>query len=156
MVDHINSGYTGTFGMYAVDAISSIMDANGDSPKASKRFEQMPVIKRFALDPEARGNVTAYYELKDSVDEIVRTSNFLERTMNFQDMVDYSEGTAKLLATQDFIKILDKDMKEMNEMAGQIRASAMDADQKRDMLTAIGRAQNGLTANIKDIKKSLD
>jgi hypothetical protein len=156
MVDHIISGYTGTFGMYAVDAISSVMDANGDSPKASKRFEQMPVIKRFALDPEARGNVTAYYELKDSVDEIVRTSNFLERTMNFQDMVDYSEGTAKLLATQDFIKILDKDMKEMNEMAGQVRASAMDADQKRDMLTAIGRAQNGLTANIKDIKKSLD
>jgi len=86
----------------------------------------------------------------------VRTSNFLERTMNFEDMVNYSQGTAKLLATQDFIKILDKDMKEMNEMAGQIRASAMDADQKRDMLTAIGRAQNGLTANIKDIKKSLD
>jgi hypothetical protein len=51
---------------------------------------------------------------------------------------------------------LDKDIKEMNDMAVQIRSSKMDADQKRDTLIAIGRAQNGLTANIKDIKKLID
>ena len=156
LIDHVIGGYTGTFGMYAVDAISSIMDSNGDSPKASKRFEQMPVIKRFMLDPEARGNVTAYYDLKNTVDEVVRTSNFLERTMNFQDLGEYSQETAKILATKDFLSILDKDIKEMNEMAGMIRSSNMDADQKRDMLVEIGRAQNNITANIKDIKKLID
>jgi hypothetical protein len=116
----------------------------------------MPLIKRFALDPEARGNVTAYYELKKSVDEIVRTSNFLERTMNFKEMGDYSEETAKLLAAQSLVKSLDKDIKELNEMAAMVRVSSMEADRKRDVLTSIGQAQNSMTANVKDIKKSLN
>jgi hypothetical protein len=156
MIDHVIGGYTGTFGMYAADALDAIMTSNSDSPKASKRFEQMPLIKRFALDPEARGNVTAYYELKKSVDEIVRTSNFLERTMNFKEMGDYSEETAKLLAAQSLVKSLDKDIKELNEMAAMVRVSSMEADRKRDVLTSIGQAQNSMTANVKDIKKSLN
>jgi hypothetical protein len=142
--------------MYAMDALDAIMTSNSDIPKASKRFEQMPLIKRFALDPEARGNVTAYYELKKSVDEIVRTSNFLERTMNFKEMGDYSEETSKLLAAQSLVKALDKDMKELNETAAMVRASSIESDRKRDILTSIGQAQNSMTANVKDIKKSLD
>ena len=156
MIDHVIGGYTGTFGMYVADAVDAVVSSNSDVPRASKRFEQMPLIKRFALDPEARGNVTAYYELKNSVDEIVRTSNFLERTMNYKDMGEYSQETAKLLASQGYIKALDKDIKYLNDMAGQVRASGMDADQKRDTLVAIGRAQNNLTANVKDIKKLLE
>ena len=156
MIDHIIGGYTGTFGMYAVDAIDAITASNSDVPKASKRFEQMPVLRRFLLDPEARGNVTAYYDLKNATDEAVRTSNFLERTMNFQDLSEYSQDTIKMLASADLVKSMDKDMKELNDAASQVRASGMDADAKRDLLTAINRAQNNMTANIKLIKKSLD
>jgi hypothetical protein len=156
MIDHLINGYTGTFGTYAVLALDSIMGTNGDSPKVAKRVEQMPFIKRFALDPEARGNVTAFYELKKSVDEIVRTSNFLERTMNFEDYAKYSQDTLKLLATQDYIKDLDKDMKEMNEMTATVRNSSMDSEKKRDIISAINNAQNNLTANIKTIKKLID
>ena len=36
------------------------------------------------------GNVTAYYDLKNSVDEAVRTSNFLEKTSNFEEMGKYT------------------------------------------------------------------
>jgi hypothetical protein len=156
MIDHIIGGYTGTFGMYAVDAIDAIVSANSDVPKASKRFEQMPVLRRFLLDPEARGNVTAYYDLKNATDEAVRTSNFLERTMNFEDLGQYSQDTIKMLASADLIKSMDGDMKELNEAASQVRASGMEADAKRDLLIAINRAQNNMTANIKLIRKSLD
>jgi hypothetical protein len=155
-IDHIIGGYTGTFGMYAVDAIDAILGANGDSPKASKRFEQMPVIRRFLLDPEARGNVTAYYDLKNSVDQAVRTSNFLERNMNFEDLAKYDKDTVKMLATADFVKTLDKDMKQLNEMSAMIRSSNMSGDQKRDAIVAINQAQNNLTANIKLLRKSMD
>jgi hypothetical protein len=156
MIDHLINGYTGTFGTYAVLALDSVMGTNGDSPKVAKRVEQMPFIKRFALDPEARGNVTAFYELKKSVDEIVRTSNFLERTMNFEDYAKYSQDTLKLLATQNYVKDLDKDMKEMNEMTATVRNSSMDSEKKRDIISAINNAQNNLTANIKTIKKLID
>jgi hypothetical protein len=156
MIDHIIGGYTGTFGMYAVDAIDAIVGANSDVPKASKRFEQMPVLRRFLLDPEARGNVTAYYDLKNATDEAVRTSNFLERNMNFEDFAEYSQDTIKMLATSDFIKALDKDMKEFNDMSNIIRSSTMSGDEKRDALIAINQAQNNLTSNIKLLKKSMD
>jgi len=156
MIDHIIGGYTGTFGMYAVDAIDAITASNSDVPRASKRFEQMPVIRRFLLDPEARGNVTAYYDLKNSVDEAVRTSNFLERTMNFENLSQYSQETIKMLASADLVKSMDKDMKELNEAATAIRSSNMDADTKRDLLTSLNQAQNNITANIKLFRKSMD
>jgi len=156
MIDHIIGGYTGTFGMYAVDAIDAVVSANSDVPKASKRFEQMPVLRRFLLDPEARGNVTAYYDLKNATDEAVRTSNFLERTANFEDLSQYSQDTIKMLASADFVKSLDKDMTQLNRDAATIRSSGLDADTKRDLIKAINEAQNNLTANIKLVKKSLD
>jgi hypothetical protein len=156
MIDHIIGGYTGTFGMYAVDAIDAITASNSDVPRASKRFEQMPVIRRLLLDPEARGNVTAYYDLKNSVDEAVRTSNFLERTMNFENLSQYSQETIKMLASADLVKSMDKDMKELNEAATAIRSSNMDADTKRDLLTSLNQAQNNITANIKLFRKSMD
>jgi hypothetical protein len=156
MIDHIIGGYTGTFGMYAVDAVDAVVSANSDVPKASKRFEQMPVLRRFLLDPEARGNVTAYYDLKNATDEVVRTSNFLERTMNFENFADYSEDTIKMLASADFVKALDKDMKELNDVIGVVRNSGMSSDEKRDALLSLNQAQNNLTANVKLIKKSMD
>ena len=156
MIDHIIGGYTGTFGMYAVDAVDAIVSANSDVPKASKRFEQMPVLRRFLLDPEARGNVTAYYDLKNATDEAVRTSNFLERTMNFEDFANYNQDTIKMLASADFVKALDGDMKDLNEVIGVVRNSSMSSDDKREALRSLNQAQNNLTANIKLIKKSLD
>jgi hypothetical protein len=155
LIDHIIGGYTGTFGMYAVDAIDAIVSTNSDAPKASKRFEQMPVLRRFLLDPDARGNVTAYYDLKNATDEAVRTSNFLERTNSFEDLAKYDQDVIAMLASTDLIKSMDKDMKELNDNATMIRASGLDSDSKRDYLRLITQAQNNMTANIKLVKKAL-
>jgi hypothetical protein len=154
-VDHLINGYTGTIGMYMVEALDAIMDMNSDSPKASKRFEQMPVLKRFALDPEARGNVSAYYEMKNSVDEVVRTSNLLERTSNYKEWGPYMEDNIKLLATKDYILDLENSMKEFREMQVLIRSSSLSADEKRDALLNITKAQNALTSNIQLLKKNV-
>ena len=154
-IDHLINGYTGTVGMYMVDALDAIMDMNSDSPKASKRFEQMPVLKRFALDPEARGNVSAYYEMKNSVDEVVRTSNLLERTSNYKEWGPYMEDNIKLLATKDYILDLENSMKEFREMQVLIRSSSLSADEKRDALLNITKAQNALTSNIQLLKKNV-
>jgi hypothetical protein len=124
-----------------------------DSPKATKRFEQMPFIKRFALDPEARGAVSSYYDLKNSVDEAVRTENLLEKTGNYEALGEYMVDNAGLLANHDYILQMDKQMKELQQNASLVRNSSMDADTKRDILKAIGEAQNALTANVQYLKK---
>ena len=151
-LDQLISGYTGTMGMYLVNLMDAVYDMNTDSPKPSMRFERLPVIRRFALDPEARGAVTGYYELKNSVDSIVRTSNMLERTMNYEELPAYLQDNMRMLAAKDYLLDLEKTMKEYREMKIMIRSSKMEADAKRDAILAIDQMENQLTANIQYLK----
>jgi hypothetical protein len=154
-IDHLIGGYTGTMGMYMVSALDGIMNMNAENPNASKRFEQLPFIKRFALDPEARGTVTGYYDLKNATDEVVRTSSLLERTMNFEERGKFMQENIKLLANKDYILDLEKTMKNFRQMQVMIRSSNMDADAKREALLRINQAQNALTANINTLRANV-
>jgi hypothetical protein len=154
-IDHLIGGYTGTMGMYMVSALDGIMNMNAENPNASKRFEQLPFIKRFALDPEARGTITGYYDLKNATDEVVRTSSLLERTMNFEERGKFMQENMKLLANKDYILDLEKTMKEFRQAQVMIRSSRMDADAKREALLRINQVQNALTANINMIRANV-
>lgn len=113
----------------------------------------MPVLKRFMVDPEARGTVTAYYDLKNSVDQAVRTVNLLERTMDYENMGPYMRENMRLLAARDYVLDMEKTLKELREQKNLIRISKMSAEQKRDALIAVNNIENALTKNIQDIKK---
>jgi hypothetical protein len=154
-LDYLIQGYTGTMGMYAVNLFDSFFDMNSEAPKASKRLEQMPVLKRFMVDPEARGSISAYYDLKNSVDEVVRTSNFLQRSMDFENYGKYMQENVQMLAVKDYINDLEKTMKEYREMKNLVRISSMDADSKRDTLSNIGKLEQQLTRNIQMLKKQI-
>jgi hypothetical protein len=140
-------------GMYMVDMLDAVMDVNSNSPKASKRFEQLPIIKRFALDPEARGNVTQYYELKDAVDTTVRTMNLLEKTAKPEEFAEYVKENMGYLGVKDYVRDLEKEMKSLREMRRMVNSAPMDGDEKQNVLTALGKAVNNLTANIQTVKK---
>jgi len=155
IVDHIMKGYTGSLGMYAIDLIDAVLFSNDASPKPAKRFEQMPVIKRFTVDKEAKGTVTAYYDLKNSVDEVVRTINLMERTGNIEELSKYAEENANLYGMRSYISSVEKQMKVMREAAIKIRSSDMSPEEKRDSLLAITQAQNAMTYNIRYIKKTI-
>ena len=154
-VDHIIKGYTGTIGMYAIDTIDMVMDQFGDSPKPTKRFEQLPVIKRFASDPEARGYVTQYYELKDAVDTTVRTMNLLEKTNQPEEYMDYIRKNQGTLAFKDYVNDTERALKELREIKVSIRASTMSGDEKRDVLLSISQMESAITSNIQEIKKTI-
>jgi len=155
-IDHIVNGYTGTLGMYASSMLNSVFDRSTDPTRADLRLEQMPVLRRILIDKEARGNATAYYDLKHSTDTMVRTINLLEKTQNFEELGKYQQENLNLLATQDYMKDLAKMMKELNEYSVMIKSSQMDGASKRDALLAISQAQNNVTANIKTIRKMLN
>ena len=85
----------------------------------------------------------------------MRTSNLLEKTGNYQDIGEYMQENAGLLATDDYVKSMDKSMKDLQNEATIVRSSGMSADEKRDALKAIGEAQNALTANVQYLKKMM-
>jgi hypothetical protein len=154
-VDHVLQGYTGTIGMYLVQVTDSVLSANDNSPNASKRFEQLPIIKRFAVDPEARGNITQFYALKNATDQAVTTLNFLERSGDAEAYAKYFEENIGILANKNYVNSIEKQMKGYREMRAMIQSAEMSADEKRDILIDIGRAENALNENIKEVKKAI-
>ena len=158
LIDNVIRGYTGTLGTYFVMALDAVMRGEGDPTKATLRMEQMPVIKRFFASPDASGNVTAYYELKQRVNQAVATINFYERTGDYEKMIEFMEERkgAQLLAIKPLIQALDKNMQELRETRSAILLSSMDPDEKRDALTTIQKAQVALTRNMQEVKKMID
>jgi hypothetical protein len=162
-IDHVVQGYTGTMGMYLVNTLDAIFDAMSDKQKPSLRIEQYPILKRFMIDSEAKGSVSAYFDLKKAVDETVRTVNALEAGGQGEELADFIEGkhrmfgldTASLLGARGFITNMDAKMKPLLENARKIRASEMDPDEKREALSTINEALISMTSNIQEIKKGL-
>jgi hypothetical protein len=154
-LEKVYSGYTGTMGMYALTLFDSILNTQAESPNASKRFEQLPVFKRFAADPEARGNITQFYELKRSVDAAVETQNYLLRAGSPEEFEEFMERNAGLLASKQYVASIEKTMKGMREMRKMVDGAQMTADEKSETLIAIGQAENDMTQNIQTVKKMI-
>jgi len=152
-LEQVYGGFTGTMGMYALTALDAVFNTMSDSPNASKRFEQLPVLRRFAADPEARGNITQFYELKKAVDAVVETQNFLLKSGRADEYEEFMQRNAGLLAIKPYVANIEKSMKQTRELRKVIQGSEMSADEKRDILTELGRRENALTENIQTTKK---
>jgi hypothetical protein len=151
-VENFVRGYTGTMGTYAVQMLDAIYRSEGDPVKATSRLEQFPVIKRFFSGDS--GTVSAYYDLKQEVNEVVRTVNMLERTGNADNLREYLNENGKLYGMRDYITSLEKDMKQIREARNLINASKeYSADEKRERLDLLHDVEVKLTLNIKEIKK---
>jgi len=154
-LEQVYGGYTGTMGMYALTLFDSILNTQAESPNAAKRLEQLPVFKRFAADPEARGNITQYYELKRAVDAAVETQNYLLRAGSPEEFEEFMERNAGLLASKQYVASIEKTMKGMREMRKMVDGAQMTADEKKETLIAIGQAENDMTQNIQTVKKMI-
>jgi len=152
--EQMYKGYTGTMGMYLVDVMDAVMQTGGANPKATKRFEQLPFIKRLALDPEARGDVTSYYDLRNSVHTAVATANMLERT-DPKEFAVYMKENSALLANKDYVNDLYKTLKEYNDMRKMVNVSNMSGDQKMEVLKNINHAEQNLTKNIQVVRTAI-
>jgi hypothetical protein len=151
-IDNLIRGYTGTMGSYAMMMLDSALTGEGDPVKATKRMEQLPVIKRFFAGD--MGNISAYYELKQEVDTVVQTVNTLQRTGNSEDLKEYLDENKKLYGLKSYVSVLDKNMKQLNQMAKLINASkTMTADEKREALDKIHDGQLKLTERVRILRK---
>jgi hypothetical protein len=155
-IDNLIRGYTGTIGGYVVMAMDAIFRGEGDPTKAEMRAEQLPVIKRFFATPQGTGTMTAYYELKKAVDESVRTVNFLDRGGRVNEMAEYMQKHANLIAVTPYVRSLDKEVTMLRDMKRVVNNSQMDPDQKREALDAIRLAEVNMTRNIQQLKKLAD
>jgi hypothetical protein len=154
-IDNLIRGYTGTLGTYAMMMLDSALEQEGDPPRAAKRMEQMPIIKRFFASNT--GTVSAYYDLKEEVDTVVTTVNMLQRTGNSEDLKTYLEENKKLYGLKSYVATLDKNMKQLNQATRLINASkTMSSEEKREALDKINDAKIKLTERVKLLRKGYE
>jgi hypothetical protein len=150
-IENVIRGYTGTMGMYAVNMLDSFFSSQDDPVKATTRAEQLPVIKRFFASDS--GTVAQYYDLKDEVDEVVRTVNFL--SLNDPDKLEgYLKDNENTYMLKDFVSSIEKDMKQIREYRNAVNADpSMSGDEKRTILDELHDYEILLTSDIKAIRK---
>jgi hypothetical protein len=154
-IDYVIRGYTGAMGTYAITAMDSIIRSEDDATKATWRLDQIPVLKRFMISDLGAGTVNEYYDLREKLDEVVRTSNQLERTGNIEALQEYLKDNGQVLGMKDYIRSLDKDMKSLRESRMAINMSRMEPDQKREVLDSLRRAEISLTERIGLLRSNL-
>ena len=142
-------------GTYAITTMDSIIRSEDDATKATWRLDQIPVLKRFMISDLGAGTVNEYYDLREKLDEVVRTSNQLERTGNIEALTEYLKENGQVLGMKDYIRDLDKDMKSLRESRLAINISRMEPDQKRQSLDALRKAEIALTERINLLRKNM-
>jgi hypothetical protein len=151
-VDNLIRGYTGTMGMYAATMLDGVFSGQGDPVRATKRFEQLPVVKRFVSTDS--GTVAAFFNFKDEVDSTVRTFNFLEKNDPEELVKRLDAGDLSLYGLRSYINSIDKEMTKVREVRTAVNASKdMTPDEKRVMLDSLHEVELALTADVKAIRK---
>jgi hypothetical protein len=150
-IENVIRGYTGSMGMYAVNMLDSFFSTQDEPVKATMRAEQLPVVKRFFASDS--GTIAQYYELKDEVDEVVRTVNFL--SLNNPDRLEeYLKDNENTYMLKNFVSSLDSKMKQIREYRNAINADKdMSADEKREILDELHNYEVELTSDIREIRK---
>jgi len=151
-IENLIRGYTGTMGTYALQMLDAVYRTQGDDVRASMRLEQMPVIKRFFSGDS--GTISAYYDLKQEVNTVVRTLNLLEKSGDIDAYMDYMKENGSLYNMRGYINSIDKNMKQVREARKYINdAKGLSPDEKREQLDSLHNIEISLTENIKQLRK---
>jgi hypothetical protein len=157
-IDNLINGYFGSFGTYMAMGIDSMLRTVSDPVKPAMGIEQTPIIKRFYASPLAGGTKEAFFDLKDRIDEVVRTQKFLMESGRYEDLAAYMKENGKLIDAKSWVSNTEKELKNVREL---IRATSnlternITPEEKREALNSLRRSENYLTEQSRILKKSL-
>ena len=151
-IENLIRGYTGTMGTYALQMLDAVYRTQVDDVRASMRLEQMPVIKRFFSGDS--GTISAYYDLKQEVNTVIRTLNLLEKSGDIDAYMDYMKENGSLYNMRGYINTIDKNMKQVREARKYVNdTKGLTPDEKREQLDSLHDIEISLTENIKQLRK---
>ncbi len=157
-IDHVIRGYFGAMGTYTSMALDAMLRTTSDPIKPAMTLEQTPVLRRFFASDKAQGTVNAFYDLKDRVDELARTTNYLQLAGRFDDFDAYIKENGRLLELKPMLSHIEKDLKrirEMEKVVNSAREEDMTAEEKRLVLDQVRESKNYLTDQMRVLRKEV-
>jgi hypothetical protein len=147
-LDHLIKGYGGTMAagvLYATDATAN-MFFNDKLPTTP--LYRVPMIGSFMYNPEGKGQLNDYYDLKDRSDEVTATLNHLRKFGTPEEAQEYATDKKEILAIRGRVNAISNQMKILREQRKRIIASNLSSDEKRSQLNIIDARINSMVQNI--------
>ncbi len=159
VIDNLISGYGGPVGSYLAQAVGLAMEGANIGPERLPRdLTQLPVVKRFMIDSEAKNPkaVTQAYELFRIVDEANRSFSRLRQTGDAEATLDYLNENRDVLSYKKYVfKLVDR----LNKLSAHERAierdTTMSDDEKREAMRKLREVRIRLASKVKEINQTL-
>ena len=154
-IEHMLRGYTGTMGMYALQATDSIARSLQGLPDApSMNIYQYPFLQRFMQSKWGGGDKKAFYELRTALDILVNDINKLEAAGDYDAADEKRTEGEKLWSNKHRINFIDKSLKLLRTQEKQIRQDRLiSSDKKREFIREIRELQSELLVGVKELSR---
>ncbi len=156
LIDHMIKGYGGTLGTVALDAIDQVMrQASADlGERPTKNLSEYPFIKRFFARKDARGLVTEFYKLRESVTQAVKTSKALEEgELSIDESDEFALKRQKLIALDDEVKAIASILSDLRKQRKEIQNSNLSPEDKRAIIDDITIEELMAVQSLPDMKQ---
>ena len=150
-IDHVISGYVGTIGGYALDAIdktlrSEALVGNLSEAMPSLDMQQFPLMKRFFGTKEGSGVTQDFYEIDREVNRVVQTLNSLKKQGKAEELQAYLMGREGLYSLKSHVNRLSKTLSENRKRREAIIRMDIDPEEKRKLVDEINAYNNDFIA----------
>lgn len=154
-VDYMVRGMLGSVGgllLYGGDSMAAVML---DNPRPSVPAYKTPVISTFLSNPEGRGLLTDYYDLKDQSDKVFTTLKGYVEQRDMGKAKEYMEENKQMLATRSAVSTISGQIEKLRTLRKSVIADpSLSSDQKRAKLDEIDAVQNRMLANVSKLRQT--
>tara|TARA_R110001632_G_scaffold29506_6_gene78334 strand:- start:615 stop:10103 length:9489 start_codon:yes stop_codon:yes gene_type:complete len=150
-IEHFISGYLGTIGGYALDAIdktlrSEALVGNLSEAMPSLDMQQFPLMKRFFGTKEGSGVTQDFYEIDREVNRVVQTLNSLKKQGKAEELQAYLMGREGMYSLKPHVNRLSKTLAENRKRREAIIRMDIDPEEKRKLVDEINAYNNDFIA----------
>ena len=155
-IDHVIRGYIGTLGSYALSMADSVARNAIDLPdRAAKSAHEEDVIRRFLQEPEGKGPLQTFYDLKTELDIFTQTMNSLTEGGDLNRADKYQLSRLNLEMHRPVIEALREEITALRLFRKQLfNDRSLTPEEKRDSVEGVDRQINELlhSHNIKKLR----
>ena len=168
-IDHVMQGYTGTLGIYALNAMDAVLRSptllDGDNPLkvegsdelASMTLDRAPFLKRFLGSEFGRKNMDDYYEIRAEVKRTVGTLDTLRDGPKMDQYRRYLQGREHIVGLKGSVNYLDGLLKATRKQIEAVQtAEDITPERKAEIIREIEKSRSEYLKQVPVLKDALN
>ena len=154
--DHLLKAYFGYTGAMVLMAADRVKSAASDRPLPDKSFQDtiasIPGASLFASREFGTKDKSDFYELRDLVDEAVKSSNYLKTYATPEERKAFVKENQKLLQVKAQVNNIDRQLSTIRKEERLITESKMNPAQKESKIRALKQREQTILKNIRELR----